>query len=58
MVSFNAASQRGSLASRSLTDTLQVWIPKVVFSTFITLSSSELSATRTLSRHLDVSSKC
>ncbi len=36
----------------ALTDTLQVWIPKVIFSTFVTLSSSKLRTAWTLSRHL------
>lgn len=41
--------------SSSLTKALQVWIPKIVFSTFVTLSSSKLRTTGTLPRHLDTS---
>lgn len=55
-----AVSQKGlktmlEVLVLSLTDTLQVWIPKMIFSTVVTLSSSKLRTTRTLSRHLNAS---
>lgn len=39
----------------SLTDTLQVWIPKMIFSAFITVPSSKLRMALTMSSYLNMS---